>query len=54
MAIMFGMDLAAVPLMVALTAVMLAEQTLRHGRGLPPVVGSALILLAAATWIWGR
>jgi predicted metal-binding membrane protein len=53
MAIMFGMDLAAVPLMVALTAVMLAEQTLRHGQRLTPLVGSALILLAAATWIWG-
>ncbi len=48
MLIMFGADLAAVPAMVALTAVMLAEKALRCGQQLTAVVGVALLLMAAA------
>jgi predicted metal-binding membrane protein len=46
MLIMFGTDIAAVPLMVALTVVMLAQKTLRCGRRLTPLVGGVLLLLA--------
>jgi predicted metal-binding membrane protein len=53
MTIMFGTEVATVPLMAALTVVMLAERTVSYGRRLTPLVGIALILLAAVTWDWG-
>jgi predicted metal-binding membrane protein len=48
---MFAMDIAALPLMAGLTAVMLAERTLPGGPRLTRVVGSALLLLAALS-LW--
>jgi predicted metal-binding membrane protein len=54
MTIMFGTEIAALPLMAALTVVMLAERTMSYGRRLTPLVGIALILLAAVTWAWGK
>lgn len=47
MSIMCGTELAAVPLMVVLTAVMLAEQTLPGAPRLTRLVGSTLLLVAA-------
>jgi predicted metal-binding membrane protein len=52
MLIMFGADLAAGPVMVALTAVMLAERAPRFGQQLPTVVGIALLLLAAVGLVY--
>jgi predicted metal-binding membrane protein len=50
MLVMFAAGVAVLWWMAALTAVMVYEKTGRHGRALTPVVGIALLVLAAVTF----
>jgi predicted metal-binding membrane protein len=51
MLIMFGTELDAIPVMLGLTAVVLAEKVLQCSRQLPIVVGHLLLLMAAIGFI---
>jgi len=52
MLVMFAAGVAMLWWMAALTAVMVYEKTGRHGEAVTPVVGAALLLLAALTMVY--